>query len=184
MITEWLWDLARRFILFEDESIVWSKEFADGPGLHFETDGRSFTVELAKGWLRVEQAPWLAAVVVATRDDVLIDGPSPTHLFLMQNDGTEIELGDPAAVAALGSRLHRDELYPVAYAELLVHSEWPGGWRAQPVTDPMAWRLDYPAEAKLPAVEPIRTTGEDGGLRIRFFGSRETTATAGSRRVL
>lgn len=177
--------LVRRFVLHDDEPIVWSKEFPSGPAVHLETTDRFFKVSVVRDWLRVEQAPWVAAVVVATREDRLVDGPAPRYAFLVQDDGTELDLGDRTAVAALGSRLHRGELAVAAYAELLVHCRWPNGWRARVVTDPVSWRGGYPPEANLPALAAIETTSDEGGLRIRFFGSRETVqGGVGGRRAL
>ena len=182
--TELMADLLRRFVLLDDEAIVWSKEFADGPLLDVETTDRAFSVRVVRDWLLVEQAPWVEAVVVATREDQEVAGPLPRYTFLVADDGTAVRLDDPATVAALGMRLHRGELDLTAYAELLVQCQWRGGRQKRLVLDPVAWRDEYPAEANLPPVEPMSTSRADGVLRVRFFASREDTRMVGGRPVL
>lgn len=182
---ELLADLLRRFVLLDDEAVVWSKEFPDRPLVDVDTtDDRSFSIQVVRDWLLVERALWVEAVVVASREDQEVEGPSLRQTFLVQGDGTAVWLDDPRAAAALGMRLHSGDLDVAAYAELLVRCQWPGGWHARPVLDPAAWRLEYPVEAVLPPVEPVRTWHEDGTLRIRFFASRESTLTVGGRPVL
>jgi hypothetical protein len=182
--TALLVELVRRFVLYQDEPIVWSRQFPDGPAVAVETTDRSFMVSVVRDWLLVEQAPWVAAVVVASRMDQVVEGAVLKFPFLVQSDGTAVDLDDARAVAALGMRLHRGDLDVAAYAELLVQCQWPGGWNARLVLDPVAWRGEYPAEAKLPQVEGMRTWREAGSLWIRFFGSRENTVVVGGRSVL
>lgn len=179
-----LTDLVRRFILFDDETIVWVKHYPDGPALAVETTAQILSVEVVRNWLWVEKAPWVEAVVVASRQDQVVEGPPLKDVFLVQTDGTPIDLADRQAVAALGMRLHRGDLEMAWYADLLVQCQWPGGWSARVVTDPDAWRADYPAQAKLPPVEAMRTSQDDGALRARFFASREHTVVVGGRSVL
>jgi hypothetical protein len=177
-------DLMRRFVLFSDERIVWSRAFPEGPATALETTDRLFMVQVVRDWLLVEQAPWVAAVVVAQREDQVVEGAPPQYTFLVQRDGSAIFLDDPQAVAAIGRRLHHGDLDVTTYAELLVRCQWPGGWSKRLVLDPVAWRGQYPTEAKLPQVEAVRTSSEDGALRIRFFASRENTVVVGGRPVL
>lgn len=182
--TELLADLLRRFVLLDDETIVWSKEFPDGPAIDVETTDRFFSVKVVRDWLLVEQAPWVDAVVLASREDQQVEGAPPRYLFLVPRDGTPLRLDDPLAAAALGKRVYRGELEVTAYAELLVQCQWPGGWLRRLVLDPVAWRGEYPAEARLPPVEAVHTWHEEATLWIRFFASRENTRVVGGRSVL
>jgi hypothetical protein len=182
--TALLVDLVRRFVLHDDEPIVWSRQYPEAPAVALETTGRFFFVSVVRDWLLVERAPWVAAVVVAQRQDQVVEGGGPRHTFLVQRDGSAVPLDDAGAVAALGMRLDRGDLDVTAYAELLVQCQWPGGWNARLVLDPAAWRGAYPAEAKLPQVEAVHTWREAGTLWVRFFASREHTVVVGGRSVL
>jgi hypothetical protein len=177
-------DLARRFLLGDGETIEWMKDYPDGPALDIETADRSYSLRVARDWLRIGQAPWVAAVVVAHRDDVRSEGPRPQDVFLVPVDGTPLHLDDPGTAAVLGVRWRRGDVDAAAYAEVLVQCHWPGGWHRQVVLDPATWRSGYPAEAALPAVEAPRTWHEDGDLRLSFFASREYAEVAGGRSVL
>jgi hypothetical protein len=177
-------DLLRRFVLLDDEPIVWSKDWPDGPMVDLQTTDRYFTVQVEPDWLLVRQAPWAEAVVVATRKDVMVDGGGPRRTFLVQGDGAVIDLDDTRAVAELGMRLHRGELDVAAYAQVLVNCQWPGGWRKRHVLDPVAWRREYPDEARLPQAEAMLTSRADGTLHIRFYASRENALVVGGRPVL
>lgn len=132
--TELLADLLRRLVLLDDEAVVWSKEFPDRLLVDVDpTDGRFFSIQVVRDWLLVERAPWVEAVVVASREDQEVEGPPPRQTFLVQGDGTAVWLDDPRAAAALGMRLHNGDLDVAAYAELLVRCQWPGDWHARPV---------------------------------------------------
>jgi hypothetical protein len=185
MITaELLVDLARRFLLRDDEAIGWRKDFPDGPTVDIETADRSFSIRVVRGWLRIEQVPWVEAVVVAQRDDQDLEGPPPNEVILVLGDGTAVHLNVPHAAAALATRLHRAELDAEAYAEVLVQCQWPGGWSKRLVLDPVRWRAEYPAEAPLPPVAAPRTWPDDGDLCLSFFASRESAEAVGGRSVL
>jgi hypothetical protein len=164
-------DVVRRFVLLEDEPIVWSKEWPDGPQVAIETPYRMYSIRVARDHLLVGRAPWVEAVVVATRDDPELCAMY-WHTFLVESDGTMVNLDDRPSVAMLGTRLHRGELDVQAYAELLVECQWPGRVKRL-VLDPVAWRAEYPAEARVPRVEAIQTSRVDGELLIRFFSSKE-----------
>jgi hypothetical protein len=183
--TESLVDLVRRFVLFEDEKIVWQKAFPDGPSVSFETRGRMFTASVLRGGLSVERAAGVEAVVSVRREDQQVEGPLPRDYFLVLADGGVVPVDDPDAVAALGSRVMAGELEPVALAELLAEAQWPGGgWAKRVVLDPAEWRAGYPPEARLPDVEPFRVEPAGGEARLRFDTSRERTVVLGGRPVL
>jgi hypothetical protein len=178
-------DLVRRFVLLDDETIEWQKDFPDGPAVDLETSDRVFSVKVVRDWLRVDREPWVAGVVVASREDQEVEGPPSRDVFLVLADGSAVHLTDQAAMAALGTRVGRGELDAVAYAELLVEGGWPGGWSKRVIVDPGAWRAGYPAEAALPPVEPFAATPvESGGVRLAFFTSREQTRVVGGRAVV
>jgi hypothetical protein len=177
-------DLARRFVLRPDETVEWRKDFPDGPAVDLETADRSFSVRVTRNWLRVQQAPWVEAVVVVRRDDQNFEGQPPTDVILVPHDGAAVHLTDPDAVASLGTRLHRGDLDPAAYAEILVHCQWPGGWQKRLVLDPAAWRGEYPAEAPVPSVAAPRAWQDNGELFTSFFASRENAEVVGGRTVL
>ncbi|MFC7548803.1 hypothetical protein [Plantactinospora sp. GCM10030261] len=186
MITvESLVDLTRRFVLRQDETIEWMTSFPEGPVLDVETADRAYTVRVVQGLLQVEKEPWLEAVVVASREDQDIDGPTPREIFLVSRAGAVVRLADPDEVARIGERLPAGGLPPLAYAEILVHGQWPGGWSKRVVSDPEAWRDAYPAEAPLPSIGAPHLAVSDGGiLTLSFAASRERAEAAGGRTVL
>jgi hypothetical protein len=177
-------DLVRRFVLFDDETIEWRKDFPDGPVVDLETSYRVFSVSVVRGRLGVEDAPWVEAVVVATREDQEIEGPGSQWIFLVLADGAAVPLDDPDAIAALGPRVAAGDLDPVAFAELLAECQWPGGWSKRVVLDPPEWRAAYPAEAPLPELEPFRVDRVGDEVRLVFDTSREQSVVVGGRPVL
>jgi hypothetical protein len=95
-----------------------------------------------------------------------------------------MHLNDRATAAELGPRLHRGDLDPVAFAEIVVLGQWPGGWQTVVVVDPPQWRGRYPAQAPLPPVEAPRTWRDGEELQLSFFASREYAEAVGGRAVL
>ncbi|GAA2611647.1 hypothetical protein GCM10010399_48150 [Dactylosporangium fulvum] len=179
-----LLDLLRRFVFFDDETVVWSKYYAPHPALAVETSDRLFNVRVVPDLLRVGAAPWVEALVVAIREDQEVEGPAPQDVFLLRTDGEALHLRDPGTVAALGALVVTGDLDPVAYAEVLASCQWPGGWFKQVVTDPAAWRGEYPPEADLPQVEAPQVRDTDDATQLTFFASRQTTEVVGGRPVL
>jgi hypothetical protein len=77
-----------------------------------------------------------------------------------------------------------ERLHPVAYMELLMEGQWPGGWSKRLVRDPRDWRADYPAEAALPLVDEPRVKRAGVLVSLTFTASRERAQAAGGRTVL
>jgi hypothetical protein len=177
-------DLARRFVLRDDEAIVWRKDFPDGPAVAFETDEWMFSVRQVRGFLGVERAAWVAGVVVATRDDVTVEGGAPRDVILVPRMGTPLHLNDATTAALLGVRVSGGDLEPLAYGEILVECHWPGGWLKRVVHDPVAWRAEYPSQERLPIVAAPVVRSTDVGHRLTFHSSRENTVVTGGRTVL
>jgi hypothetical protein len=117
------------------------------------------------GWLRVERAPWVEAVVVARRDDRDVEGPRPRDVFLVGRDGAVLHVNDRTDAAALGARLHSD-LDPYAYAEILVHCQWPAALNGRVLADP-APRIWY----------------ENTDLCLLFTAERDVVDGTGARAV-
>lgn len=182
--TDTLYDLARRFVLRTGETIVWTKAFPDGPTIDIETEDRAYALTVTRGLLRAEHTPWVAAVVQATREDLDLCDRPPPQLFLARRDGGTVRLGAPDDVAALGRLLHTGKLDEVTYAELIVESQWPGGWRRRLVTDPDTWRAAHPAPARLPTVPRPVLHHTAGTARMTFAASREYAEAPGARGVL
>jgi hypothetical protein len=132
-------------------------------------------------FLRVEGAGWVAGAVVATREDVSVEGGAPRDVILVPREGDPLHLNDVAATASLGARVAGGDLDPLAYGEILVECQWLGGWLKRVVVDAAVWRAEYPAQARVPTVaEPAREAGQ----RLSFHSSRENTVMMGGRSVL
>jgi hypothetical protein len=170
--------LARRLALRQDEPVEWAKEFPDGPAVFVQTPERSLFVRSVDGWLQVEQAPWVAAVVVITREDVEAVS-SRQRVFLVPGAGEPIDLGEPAAVAELGRRLRDGSLGPEAYAELLVECQWPMPGLRRPVPDPDRPPADLPVGAGERAkLQPLRMWDDEHGDRwVAFCAVRRDPET-------
>jgi hypothetical protein len=182
--SELLVDLARRFVLPDDETIVWRKDFPDGPAVALGTDKWMLSVRQVRNFLQVERAGWVAGVVVATRDDVAVEGGAPREVILVPRDGAPLHLDDATATASLGARVAGGDMDPLAYGEILVECQWPGGWLKRLIRDPATWRAEYPSRAGLPAVVAPRIERTDAGQRLSFHSSRENTVVTGGRSVL
>ena len=177
-------ELARRHVLDADETIQWMKAFPEVPSVHIDTEERSFTVKVVSGLLRVEEEPWVRAVVAASREDEDLEGPPPREYFLLRDDGAEIRLREADQVAALGPLLHEGRIREIAYLELLMEGQWRGGWSKRLVVDPESWRATYPAEAAVPRVDGPRVERGDGLVSLTIAASRERAEAPGSRTVL
>ena len=178
LTTATLIHLARRFVLSEDEPVEWAKEFPDGPAVFVQTPGRSLFVRSVDDWLRVERASWVAAVVVITREDV--DAVSShQRVFLLPEAGEPIDLGEPAAVAALGRRLRDGSLGAAAYAELLVECQWPMPGIRRLVPDPDRLPTDLPVRADdRNKLQPLRMWDDEHGDRwVAFCALRHDPET-------
>jgi hypothetical protein len=180
---EELVELARRHVLGEGETIEWMKAFPDGPSVHLDAGHKAFKIKVLEGVLRVEEEPWVRAVVAASREDQDLEGPPPRQYFLLRDDGV-VRLGDAGEVAALGPLLPAGRLHPVAYMELLMEGQWPGGWSKRLILDMDFWRADHPAEAALPVVDEPRVERASDLVGLTFAASRERVQAAGGRTVL
>jgi len=114
--SEVLIELVCRHVFFDREELTESTLWPDGCMLH--TSARDFLVAPADGWL-ITGEPWVEALIVATRQDLEVEGLPETDGILLLADGGSIHLNDAGAVAELGRRVGRD-LAPEAFAEILV----------------------------------------------------------------
>lgn len=173
--------LLGQYVLWGDERIERTKEWPGQGGVAVTTSQRYFLLELDTRLL-IGQAPGMAGVVVATRQDLELEGLPETFGLLVLVGGESVYLNDPAAVAGLGRGLESG-LDPVAFAQILV--EW------HPWTSAVRYVLaerDQLSRATgrsdLPRYEPpmVRPTGT--GVELSFFSAEQyPTALGGSRQL-
>jgi hypothetical protein len=111
--------LFSRHVLLPGERIEAVKTWPDALGVMVETDGRFVSVRADPDFLRAGHAPWVDALVVVQREDVLTHGERETDAILLDGAGRSYHLNDAATAANLGRRVGAD-LDPVAYAEILL----------------------------------------------------------------
>lgn len=110
-------ELLKRHVLWDDEPVERLREWPDG--IAVTTPLRHLSAGSEPGDWTISRTDWVDDVVIATRDDLIVDGAPERFGFLMLTDGTCVYVNDQDALAALGRRLGAD-LDPLAYAELLV----------------------------------------------------------------
>ncbi|GIJ67880.1 hypothetical protein [Virgisporangium ochraceum] len=178
--TQDLIELVREAVLPPDEAVTWAKEFPDGPAVSVRTAERILFAQTTDDW-SVGRAPWVAAVVVVTREDEDTHGPPSRRMFLLLDDGSPLDLDDPRQVAGLGRALRDDGLDPLAYAEILIERHWPGPGPRAVVTDPREWRAALPAGApEPPPVQAPRVFDDEHGDRwVAFHAARQDPDAAG-----
>lgn len=158
-------DLLRRFVLWADEEIEQVEEEPDG--LAVGTTGlRHFVGGSEVDDWRIGRADWVADVLVAVRDDIVVSGQPERFAFVVPVEGEVVHLNDPAALAALGAHLPQ-RLAPAAYAEVLVAFHRYSSALATVLheTDDLRRLAGRP---DLPAVEPLRMDSSADGVRLTF----------------
>jgi len=177
---EMILDLMKRHVLWEDEEVERVREWPDG--LALTTRLRHFVAGSdPQDWL-VSREEWVDDVVVATRDDLIIEGQEERFGFLLLADSGDVYVNDPAAVAELGRRL-ADGMDPVGYAEILVQFHPYSSAVRAVLTEPDELRSRFGRE-DLPDVEPPRTERTPGGLTLTFSSSIRYARTIGGSPLL
>jgi hypothetical protein len=157
-------ELMKRHVLRDGEQVVRVKNWPDG--LALTTDLRHFVAGPEPAAWAISAQPWVQDVVIATRDDLLVEGQPEQFGFVLLADGSAVYLNDPAAVADLGTRL-TDGLDPRAYAQILVaFHPYSSAFRAA-LSEPDELRRVL-GDSELPEVEPLRLNGTPDGARLTF----------------
>lgn len=160
-------DLMKRHVLWDDEEVERVREWPDG--LALTTRLRHFVAgSEPDDWL-VSREDWVDDVVIATRDDLIIEGQPERFGFLLLSGGGDVYLNDEAAVAELGRRL-ADGIDPVAYAEILVQLHPYSSAVRAVLTESDQLRRQF-GQDDLPDVEPPRTERTPEGLALTFCSS-------------
>jgi len=170
-------DLIKRHVLWDDEPVVRVRNWPDG--LALTTDFRHFVAgsSARTDWL-VGAEDWVDDIVVATRDDLMLEGQRERFGFLLPADGGEIYLNDRAAVALLGRRL-ADGLDPVAYAEILVQFHPYSSAIRSVLIAPEQLRQFY-RQQDLPVIETPAVRQEPDGLHLTFVSSSQYRRPGGA----
>jgi len=157
-------ELIVRHVLQDGEQVARVKNWPDGVAVT-TTVLRHFVAGSEQAWT-ISREPWVDDVVIAERDDLIVEGQPQRFGFLLLDDGTDIYLNDPAAVAELGRRLP-DGMDPSGYAEILV--------AFHPYTSAYCAVLTEPDELRrvlgrpdLPDVDPIQVQQAPHGLTLTF----------------
>jgi hypothetical protein len=150
---EELVELFDRYARLPGEQVEQLTSWSGVTGVLVRTDRRLLSLRVDPAALSAAKEPWVAALVVLEREDLLGHGEHETHAVLLGRDGRDHHLNDPAAVAALGAHLD-----PAAFAEILV-----------------AYHPWSPARREL-STEPA-VTRVAGGRRMTFW-STEVSAPA------
>jgi hypothetical protein len=157
-------ELIKRHVLQEGEQIERVKNWPDGVAV--ATDLRHFVAGSEPADWSISQDPWVDDVVIATRDDLLIEGQPERFGFVLPVDGAEIYLNDAGAVAELGRRL-ADGMQPLGYAQILVgFHPYSSAYRAV-LTEPDELRRVL-AQPDLPDVPPLQVQESAAGLTLTF----------------
>lgn len=160
-------DLLKRHVLWEDEEATRVREWPDGMAL--ATRLRHFVAgPETTEWL-IGQEDWVADVVIATRDDLIVHGQPERFGFVLPVNGSAIYVNDAEQVAGLARRLP-DGLNPMALAELLVQFHPYSSAIRAILTEPDELQQRYQRE-DLPPNQPFRTDRVHDGMILTFSSS-------------
>ena len=158
-------ELIARHVLQDGEQVTRVKNWPDGVAVTTSAL-RHFVAGSEQAAWTISREPWVDDVVVAERDDLIVEGQPQRFGFLLVDDGSDIYLNDPAAVSELGRRLS-DGLDPSGYAEMLVaFHPYTSAYRAV-LTEPDELRRVL-GQPDLPDIDPIRLQQAPDGLRLTF----------------
>ena len=158
-------ELIARHVLQEGEQVVRVKNWPDGVAVT-TTVLRHLVAGSEQAAWTISREPWVDDVVIAERDDLIVEGQPQRFGFLLLDDGTDIYLNDPAAVSELGRRLP-DEMDPSGYAEILVAFHPHTSAHCAVLTESDELRRDL-GRPDLPDVDPIRLQQAPDGVRLTF----------------
>ena len=157
-------ELITTHVLHDGEQVVRVKNWPDG--LALTTDLRHFVAGSYPGDWSISRQAWVDDVVIATRDDLLVEGQPERFGFVLRTDGAAVYLNDAGAVGELGQRL-ADDLDPVAYAQILVaFHPYSSAYRGV-LSEPGDMRR-YLEQPDLPDVAPLRLRRSTEGVTLSF----------------
>lgn len=161
---ETILELLKTHVLQEGEQVVRVKNWPDG--LALTTDLRHFVAGSDPQDWSISREDWVDDVVVATRDDLLIEGQPERFGFVLPADGEPVYVNDATAIAELGRRL-ADGLEPAGYAQLLVaFHPYSSAYRA-PLSEADELRRVL-GQASLPDVAPMRVRPSSTATTLTF----------------
>jgi hypothetical protein len=158
-------ELIAEHVLQQGEQVVRVKNWPDGVAVT-TTAHRHLVAGSEQAAWTISREPWVDDVVIAERDDLIVEGQPQRFGFLLLDDGADICLNDPAAVSELGRRL-TDGMDPLGYAEILVafHPYTSAHSTVLAESDGLRRVLGRP---DLPDVDPIRLDEAPDGRRLTF----------------
>jgi hypothetical protein len=168
-------ELVGRHVLRAEEYLTRATSWPDGIAL--TTNLRHFVAGSEPADWAVSREPWVEDVVIAIRDDLIVEGQPERFGFLLLKGGGEIYLNDEAAVAQLGHRL-ADGMDPTGYAQIIVAFHPYSSAHRGVVTevDGLRGALGQP---DLPDVEPLQLHSSPEGLTLTFTSFARYTRPGG-----
>ncbi len=163
-------DLIKRHVLWAQEQIEDVQERPDG--VVVRTGLRHFTAGSKPADWTVSRHDWVADVLIATRDDLIIHGQPERFGFLIpvsvSGEGEPIFLNDIDQLAQLGRRLP-ESLDALAYAELVVQFHRYTSAIQKVLTEPEELRRRF----DLPDLPACAVQQGAGATVLRFASSLE-----------
>jgi hypothetical protein len=158
-------ELITRHVLHDGEQVDRVKNWPDGVAVTTSVFRHLVAGSEQPAWT-ISREPWADDVVIAERDDLIVEGQPQRFGFLLLDDGADIYLNDPAAVSELGRRL-ADGMDPSGYAQILVafHPYTSAYCAVLTESDELRRVLGRP---DLPDVDPIRLQQAPDGVRLTF----------------
>lgn len=158
-------ELIAEHVLQQGEQVARVKNWPDGVAVT-TTVLRHLVAGSEQAPWRISREPWVDDVVIAERDDLVVEGQPQRFGFLLLDDGADVYLNDPAAVSELGRRL-TDGMDPLGYAEILVafHPYTSAHCTVLTGSDELRRVLGRP---DLPDVDPVRLQEAPDGVRLTF----------------
>ncbi|HEX3816498.1 MAG TPA: hypothetical protein VHX59_26955 [Mycobacteriales bacterium] len=161
---ETILELLQRHVTQDGEQTVRVKHWPDGVAL--TTNLRHFVAGPEPADWSVSAEQWADDVVIAIRDDIIIEGEPERFGFLLLAGGGDVYLNDRAAVAELGRRL-ADGMNPLAYAEILVGFHPYSSATRAVVPEPDGLRRAFDRN-DLPDVAALQLRQEPEGATLTF----------------
>jgi hypothetical protein len=157
-------ELLQRYVVEDGEQTVRVKHWPDGVAL--TTQLRHFVAGPEPADWSISAEQWADDVVIAIRDDIIIEGEPERFGFLLLAGGGDVYLNDHDAVAELGRRL-ADGMNPVGYAEVLVgFHPYSSAVRAV-LPEPDGLRRAF-GRPDLPEVAPLQLREDPAGVTLAF----------------
>lgn len=157
-------ELLQRYVVRPGEQTVRVKHWPDGIAL--TTELRHFVAGPEPADWSISNEQWVDDVVIAIRDDIIIEGQPERFGFVLLAGGGDIYLNDAGAVADLGRRL-ADGMNPLGYAEILVgfHPYSSATRAVVPESDGLRRAFN---RSDLPQVAPLQLRRDPDGVALTF----------------